>query len=360
MKQSVMMSAALVCALALTGCSNDEVLERNQSRAIGFAAMTNNSTRSTDPQGNDLTDFNEITTANLSFFRVYGYFRDHGTSNVPTQILSSEAVNKVNNVWTYENTRYWAPSNDYYFMAFTTNTQGERPWHYTFPETNVEDALAAFQANHGCGTLTLDYSDNATEACRYDLVYSYAYRETDAAITDVTAVPFTFDHLLARVRFKFTNSMDDANSTISIENLKISGTPVAGSITFAASNSYTGVKWTANTAKGNVDVAFGTGNLTDFAISRTRNSQCRYLIPVTQALTVTFDVTWKINGTVYGKYTKTANIASQEYLKGTSYQFNAEINEESLLGNDSKPITFTVTTVNGWPSWGDGSDLTLQ
>lgn len=343
MKHSIVLSSLAAGMLCLTACSNDEVVEKNQSGAIGFTTMTTRGSAG------------EVTTANMDFFRVVGFFRATGSTDALTALFpdgNSREVKKTNGVWKYEPLAYWAPGNDYYFMAVSTNVPGVRPYTYTFPTDNYNDLLTNFNTNKGIGTLTFDNTNGGLGNGYYDLVYAYATRTTDATLTNTSAVDLTFNHLLSRVRFQFKNAMPTGTGyTFTVTELKLSNSPAAGSITFDGTNT-----WTADATKGTADITSDTGLLENLAAEAKQTTEPRFMIPCTAALTISFKVEVKLNGTTTGTYTKTVTLASDTYKQATSYQFNADLTLANVVDN-LHPIEFNVTAVNGWPDWGEGTSI---
>ena len=86
-----------VAVIALTGCTNNEVVDIPQSRAINFSnTFVNNATRA------------DVTNANFTQFWVYGGYQN-GASwvDVFNNVKVSGASVGSSAVWTPEETAYW-------------------------------------------------------------------------------------------------------------------------------------------------------------------------------------------------------------------------------------------------------------
>ena len=109
MKKSFLMLGLAVAAM--TSCTNDEVLEQNQStrKAIGFESFVNKGTRAADGYV-DVT--NEVTSSNLKRFYVYG-------NDSETNIFDNVSVIKSGDEWVMQesNEKYWE-TKEYKFAAY--------------------------------------------------------------------------------------------------------------------------------------------------------------------------------------------------------------------------------------------------
>ena len=90
-----------VAVAALSGCSQSEILEVAEGRAIGFSSFVNNNTRAA------ITEIAE--TDDLTEYYVYGYHTD----NIPV----FENVKVTTNGTEY--TAYWEQGKTYNFAAYS-------------------------------------------------------------------------------------------------------------------------------------------------------------------------------------------------------------------------------------------------
>ena len=318
MKKSLMMLGAAVMVLA--SCTQNEVVEVAESRAIGFDAFVNNTTKA------------DIVDAQFAKFWVFGAYEKETSTWTP--FYTNDVVEKKQNVWTAAKTAYWTASKSHRFAAYADGTS---------QLTNGVEFEAATGTN---GTLKFtDYpvGDN-------DLVAAVATAMTWDGSSEPSKVGFTFKHLLSKVKFTFTT--DAANDYVmKIENLKIiakddvSPTVKAGCDFAGAIDNLT---WTASQN--------GTGEYTyatiDDCAGGTTNSAEKYVIPQNNALTVSFKVTFTDNGgvTIASKEGITGDLAitaEPAWKAGYVYNYQVKINPEDV--NDQlKKIEFDNISVDTW------------
>ncbi|MBO5972458.1 MAG: fimbrillin family protein [Alistipes sp.] len=294
------MKKLFVSALAILGlvaCAKDDVVSVQDNRtAIGFDTFVENVTRV------------GYTTDNLDGFDVWAYMGD-------TRILNDEDVEKVNGVYTYGNTQYWIPGQDYFFAALAPLNL-----------VNVTDA-----SNEGLGEIGFTNVDG-TE----DLIYS-TYSVTADGSQD--KVNFQFNHLLSKVKFSFVNAFDNANYAFTVENIKMTA-PESASIDLTAG----GYTWYNHADKITLD--FGVTQTEPASKGNTFSSDDLLTIPAgaTQEYNVTFDVNLYVAGTLARTYNKEAKIKGIEFVAGKGYSLTATINADTFNLED---INFDAT-VEDW------------
>ncbi len=300
--------------LALTACNSDETVEMAKGNAIGFKTFVNNSTRvATD-----------ATTTNLESFKVWGKMKKGGQTGTPFDgVVVSNDTQKG---WTYTTPVYW-----------------ENGYSYSFVALAPVDAftMTAPNAYQNYGSIAFN---NYAKAGETDLVYAAkdCGEVTVAANKCPNAVDLTFNHMLSRVRFQFTNGMDDG-STLTVTDVKITDAYTSGTATLA--EQLANLRWAPGTATG--ELAFDNATTTQFA----QNASCvtghKYMIPATKAYQVTFKVTRTHNG-VTDEYTHKVPLPETAMKPGMSYQFTAEFTHENINPDQVLcPIVFTAT-VNPW------------
>ncbi len=307
----------------LAGCSNDELLDAPQlgeNRAIAF---TNAFVDKPVKAGQ------EITTANLTDFSVFGYMRKDGTET-PVKIFDNEVVTKQSDgTWAYANTQYWGTEKDYLFFAVGPYTT--RNWQYVENRTNPELSTITFN-NDGNNDLVME---------KYILMQGFDPKTQGA-------VPLTFDHLLSRVKFAFTNSMDNALTTLQVVDVKVEDVRAKGIYNLQSETATPKVEpyWTNDGTT--IPVVFG---LTD-KISRndTKQTQYMYYIPTKDvAYTLSFSIQVYQSDVLSSTFPHTVTVPVMEYLPGHSYMFTADINAKNINPDDElHPIKFTVVKVEDW------------
>ncbi len=301
----------LAVTAMLVSCSNDETVEMaQQSAAISFNGFVNKSTRVTE----------DITLANLGSIEVYGW---RGDVQGDVQIFDKQAVTVgTDGKGSYNPLQYW-----------------EAGYTYAFEAIAPKDAEGVtFAAAKTGGTIT--FENNAET----DLLYSKAADvTTPASIASVSPVPFTFKHLLSRVKFTFVNGFpEDAIAKISVKDVQISNASKNGTITPAA----TDAAWTAT--DNDLEVKFANVDATNIAAGNEQGgTEHMYLIPVASpSYTVTFTVTLA-QGTATTEYKHTVTIAT-EMKQGLSYNFVATLNQKNVdPESEMYPIEFTAE-VSPW------------
>lgn len=313
MKKILFMSCA-AAALLFSSCASDEDVKMPAGNAISFAnAFVNNSTRA------------DITTDDIQNFGVYGYMDE-----VAGVVFDNEQVTK-NGTWGYTNTQYWTAGHNYWFAAIAPFGAAE----FTAP--------AALPATTGeFGTLTYDNSK------QLDLLYANQ-NNIEGLATGNKAVAFTFNHLLARTQFTFTNDAANANVKFQVSDVKITNGVKNASITLGEN-----AKWTAASDDAGMALVYTTA-ATDIMKGAALTSGQQYMVPFAKAYNVTFTVD-VYNGTVkVGSYEKTATIPATVIMeRGNSYNFTCSLTFDNVV-EDAEPIVFDVTEVTEWTPFGDES-----
>ena len=275
------MKKIFVAVLAMAGvvaCNTVDTLDVPQNPEIRFAnAFVENATRA-----NEALD-PSTTTESLTAFDVWGFM-----DKVDGTVFVGEDVTGSKNNFTYANTQYWAPGHKYYFYAVAPMNS---------ETVNVVPATDNATAKAGLGTINFKNIDG-TE----DLLYA-AQQAVDApALGEAKTVMLTFNHLLSKVKFTFTNGFTNNNAKIDVKNVRMTA-PETATATLAAENSW------ANHA-GELTLAFGDACAKTAAGKTQVAADERLTIPAgaEQKYTVTFEVALYMGDVVAYSGTKTATI----------------------------------------------------
>lgn len=328
MKRSLFMLGVAVAALS--GCSQSEILEVAEGRAIGFSSFVNNNTRAVD----------EVTEGNLSQYYVFGNYGSAGASD-----WSGQAFNNELNTTLY----YWQPGKIYRFGAYADGNGGKIA-------SLGEDATVSFDA----ATPKLTFT-NYTPDDKKDLVAAVTGNETaDTYISSKTQVPLNFKHLLSQVKLTFTSTAA-ATYKLTISDVRIEGAVS----TCTGEYTTTGVTWNtvgSTTKNGYVYDFFGTE---DRVISSgVSQYQSKLVIPQsgTEQLYVYFtatikgeepsgsaDLTKKFKATL-GHTAADEDSDNNKWQPSYCYNYIANVEIKHIVDNpdDLVEIEFDVKGVEEW------------
>lgn len=314
-----------VAVAALSGCSQSEILEVAEGRAIGFSSFVNNNTRAV----------NEVTKDNLSEYYVFGNYGNDGASD-----WSGQAFNNELNTTLY----YWQPSMTYRFGAYADGNGGK-----------IASSAVSFDAANSKLTFT-NYTPDDTK----DLVAAVTGNETaDTYIaSSETKVPLNFKHLLSQVKLTFTSTAA-ATYKLSISDVRIEGAVSTCTGDYTAS----GVTWNTDgttTKNGYVYDFFGTEDRV--ISSEVSQYQSKLVIPQsgTEQLYVYFTATIKgekPSGSV--DFTKNfkaalghtvADVDANAWEPSYCYNYIANVEIKDIVDNknDLVEIKFDVKGVEEW------------
>ena len=311
-----------IAAAALASCTNEEVVNMPENRAIQFNAFANAATRANAAD-------NEVTS--ITDFYVFG---EYGYTGTATTVFNNELSSKQ---------AYWQPSQTYRFGGYYDGTANSKYKNATFDAST--------------GTLTIP---NYTPDNEKDLMAAVSSEvKTGADVTSQGAVTMNFKHLLSEVKFTFTT--EDADSyTLAISDLKINGAESTNSVTYNGS----AITWgTATASEG-----YSLDDIADVAVEANdyTASSSAFVIPQdgTNSLTVTFTAT--VNGggftNLTGNFTANLGYTKDEatatfdntWTAGYRYNYTATINADDIDPTlENKIIEFTPSVT----SWED-ADVT--
>lgn len=305
MKKGLMMLG--IATMMLASCTNEDVLNVSDSRAIEFNTFVNNNTKA-------VTD---ITTASLSKFYVFGDY-DEGAS---VAFSNTEVIGSQGGTYTPVNPAYWQTGKTYEFGAYSNGN-------------------ASLTASFSNGALTITgYSVDDAK----DLIAATASEIAAPAAGEDKSVPLTFKHLLSKVKFTFSTTAVPEAFRMEVSNLTFKGIKTAATCVF--SNNTISTMWTGT--EGDYTIA----TLGDYAVTDGFASTEDILV-IPQSNT---DIEASFKVTIYDENTNeeiatndfTASLDCTKWVEGYVYNYTATINPDKVDGN-LKPITFTVTKVEDW------------
>lgn len=309
MKKSFLMFG--VAAMALASCTQNEVVEYAENRAIQFDTFVNNNTRAV------------TEVASLTNFYVFGEFGDSDGS-YGNQVYGNE-LNTT--------THYWVASKYYSFGAYADGDGGKIS-NAQFDATNQKLTFPS-------------YTPDDTK----DLVVAIAKHTTNATVTDEASVDLTFDHMLSQVKFTFKTTDADAYT------LKISELKINGAVTTATGTYTNGViDWSTNPVTGN----YAYTGITDVAVEKNDYTASEVKLVIPQANTGNLNVTFKatISGPDFAEKSSTftadlgytagevSGTRDNTWTPGFVYNYIATINGDQIdpaLKNQKIEFTSTVT-----------------
>ena len=315
---------ALAAVVALAACSKEQTVSFDKGAAIGFDTFVENSTRVGYSNDNMFADF-----------AVYGVVT--GDSDATAHIFDKEKVTKSgegeNATWTYTNTQYWINGAKYNFAAIAPHSNG---------------AEGAFN-----GTSTsLTAFENTGEN---DLLYAQNAQYTQS----VEKVPFTFKHVLSKVKFTFKNGYNATNTRIAVKNIHITNAHKTGNVVLGLDGS-NNVTATWNNLVVDVttplDLNFGDAVAVIEQGESKASANEKLLIPSSNYdYNVTFDVElyykkgendWTLIKTFNHTVGSTLTFAP---AFGNSYNVTAEITNANIDENGPQSrIEFKVERIEDW------------
>lgn len=301
-----------VVALALASCTNEEVLNVSDSRAIGFDAFVNNNTKAVT----------EVNKDNLNKdFYVFGDYKE-GNS---VAFNNTKAI-KGEKGFIPETPAYWKDGETYTFGAYADGIDASG---------NAGKIEGATFSN---GTLTIP---GYTVSDAKDLV---AVTVTDivapTAEVENTPISMTFKHMLAKIKFTFNTNASPAAYIMSVTGLTFDGIKTGATCVLDGEGNVT---WTGTE---------GTYTLSEVAdyVQGKKSTQDILVIPQDNSeLNATFTVTVKDrnSGAEVASNEFTTSISTDTWQPGYYYNYTATINPDDVDEN-MRPIIFDVEEVDGW------------
>lgn len=309
MKKGLMMLG--IATMMLASCTNEDVLNVSDSRAIEFNGT-----------GIDNITKADITSSNFAQFYVYGGYNT-------TDLFNGTEVNKSGQNWQYNPTQYWKVGN-WEFGAYAPKADGA-----ITPEWSYTDGL----------TLTV----NSDASHQNDLIYAAATatvtdNNSDGTLEGADQVTLNFTHLLSKLAFKFTKDPQSLGAmTVTMSNFVVAGITTNG-------------QWIAGVQQTVADAA--TGDYTDNPgeIKATEGVQTAwfYVIPQTvKAFAITADVEVKNGaGDIIKDGTISASVPTTDITEWSAqyqYLYSAQLSIGQITdpeNPDPQPIVFEGSAVD--------------
>lgn len=314
MKKSIYLLGMAVAALS--SCSQSDVVEMPESRAIGFNTFVNNNTRKVE----------EVAKGALT--GTFYVFANYGSKDFANKAFDNEPSTALH---------YWEASMNYRFGAYK----------------NGNDKLAAtFTPAESASVLTFP---GYTPKDENDLIAAFGEATTGTDVTGQGKVGLTFSHLLSQVKFTFTTDATAAYN-LTISDVKITNAINKSTCTYTAGTPNT-IVW-ANTGEGVDKNGYAYEDFKEGKAISIENSesQSKLVIPQsgTDAIKVTFKA--KVNGAGITTEEKdfegnlTYAAGSNTWNPGFRYNYSVKINVEDIVDNpdDLVKIEFTPTVDSDW------------
>lgn len=327
MKKSFFVLGVAVAALA--SCTNEEVVDMPQSRAIQFGTFVNHSTRSS---------VIETTETNFKKFFVFGNYDESWTPVYTNVQVDGGTVGAEGTVWNPTQTAYWIDSKKYRFGAYS---DGENP------NENV-----SFNADKR----ELTFEDY-TVGNNKDLIVAIPEEKT-AQASNNAPVNLSFYHMLSQVKFTFNNT-DSYDYKMEISDIKVNAVKTTtGTATYNESGAPS-IKWESQDVS-TEEYDFGTlGDIAEEFTDGTHTTTCFVIPQPNTNLEVSFTATFKdkndktiatneFTGNLKYSGTKEGTKAD-EWTPGFKYNYTVEINGKTIDPTlDKQIIQFKVVDVDEW------------
>lgn len=329
------MKKLFVAVLAIAGlvaCNTEETVRVQGPAPIAF----DGSFVETRALAEDVVD-PSITTENITGFDVWGFM-----DSAEGQIFDREEVTGTKGNFTYANTQYWVPDHNYYFAA-TAPAKSEN--------IDLITPATGDAAKLGLGVVEFTVTDGA-EDFLYSAVGPIAAPEAGA--TTVDPVKFTFNHMLSKVKFTFTNGFDNELATIDVTNVRMV-VPSKGTIKLDQADWWSTNQWVLGTET--EELAFGDA-CTGLAVTKSEvAANERIVLPAdaTQKYAITFDVVYYQGAVEAYRGTKNGIVENVALEIGKAYNFKVELNAKNIMADGSEllPIVFDVEEVKEWVNGGE-------
>lgn len=251
---------------ALTSCTQSEVVEVPDARAIKFDTFVEKGSRAdAQAEGTPVENLKDMTATSINRFWVIGDRYDL-EGDLIARVFTNEEVKLTGGSWTYENLRYWQSDMIYRFAAYS-NGNDSKISTADYESSSSNDYLEI-----------LDYTSDGNK----DLVGAIVNdRRTDGAFN--AEIKFPFRHLLAKIVVNIKSEVPLVSSHFKIDGVSLLDLYTQGDCKYTFTNSTEGnnpVAWTDHAVKANYS-SWGTvdANENAFLLSPTVKTYVFYVIP---------------------------------------------------------------------------------
>ncbi len=312
---------SMLALAALSSCVKEQTIETQQPNAIKFAnTFVENATRTNNP----VTD-----TDNIEEIYVWGI-----VANETGIVFDDEKVWKSGSQWTYGETQYWTPGNDYWFSAIAGDRSND--------QIVIKTAADGGMSTEGLGTVTFTNASGVN-----DVLYAEYKTTTSNSLNEVPdPVKFQFQHLLSKVQFTFKNGFQNNNNTVVVTGIEMD-VPAVGVIDLTQDElAWTGLQDELTLDMGTMNneehVTIGKSAVSD-------NVRFTIPAPATQTYAIRFHVALYMGDVLAYETDMTTAVTGVALEMGKAYNFTATIDQNSL---DLHKIEFNV----GVTEWEDAID----
>lgn len=338
MKKSLFMMG--MAALALASCTNEDVVNIPENKAIGFDAFVGNTTKAVTP-----LDLAGLKGADGGFYVFGGY------ETVPDVFDNTKVTWKGNpdgegGSWAYSPLNYWKVGEEYKFAAYA-------------PAINVTPTFAYAS---GALTFTGVLSDMNNQK---DFIVAQKQDPITGLEEGNQPIQFTFRHALSMIKIKLTNGFREGVKVNINNDFKIEGINTKGNFvtTFGSAGTWSEVNTPAIFTDGglllshNAEVYEPEFIVIPQKVNDTDAKEDDVTVSFSVTLTDEKDQPVAVEGgTGDGQNVKafTIKVPKGEWLNQNRYSYSLTI-DGALFGLET--ITFGDPTVEGW---GDYSDTPVE
>ena len=232
--------AAAAMAIALTACTQNEVLQDTSStNLIGFGTYAGKSTKAGGTYVTGTT-FADDAKFGVMAYKTAGAWATDGASATPA-FMFNQAVTVTNGTagtCTYSPAKYWPITSKLSFLAYYPHEGGSNNTGITLKES---DGTAAYSENSK-GLPKANFTVKDAAADQVDFMYTVfdntKDRDRDKTTNGRSTVALNFKHALTRVKFQaklnkpYGSGTVYANPNIIITGIKLEGVNNKGTFTF--------------------------------------------------------------------------------------------------------------------------------